>query len=114
MTPRERAKAEFLRQNPGADFEFVEARHRECGHVLDTEEFYMLWRRVRPHWGLCDMLDLSKSEGESAFIWAIAGDWRKAISIAIEITPVNLAFYERRGRARIIETHRVFRQSASA
>ena len=80
--------------------------HQYTGHILDTPEYFFMWRMVGLDWPLDKMRDCSQfdSAGICAFIWCAAGDWRAAAAEALLVTPqAQYAAYERRGMPRLLE-----------
>ncbi len=98
MTPKQQARLEYERQFPNGDFDADE----DAQLHISQEDYYIMWRPVEPDWGIEKMLDLScySKFGNCAFIWAVAGDWKKATIAALSVTPVEFYAYERRGKPR--------------
>lgn len=87
------------------------AAHERIGHVLNTPDYFMLWRIVRADWSPAQMLDLTlwDPDGDAAFLWYAGGDLPAAAEAALKITPVRFVCYERRGRMKFLDLSKVFR-----
>ena len=110
MSPYQQAKLQAERLGIISFSQDVES-HFKNGVILSSPEYFLMARPVEVGWPLEKMLDCSQVSpgGNCWFVWAVAGDWRKAAHDGILDHGFKpwLAF-ERRGKPRLIEAARLF------
>jgi hypothetical protein len=96
-------------------FEKDIATHLQYGHVLDTPDYFMMWRMVDLSWPLEIMRtpEVVLPDSDCAWVWAISGNYRDACAAAMGICPeARWVGYDRRGKPWIGSIDRFMRNMA--